>query len=435
MKHIHNISTIFLTLLAPLLCPTAYSQQVIDARGAAMAFSNAADTRGLEQVGLNPATLALRNAYRFEFNLISLSASLRNNSFTKSQYDKYFTTGGFLNESDKRDILSSIPDDGVRGDFSVRANTLAFYMPYFSLSLAGLGNGFMKLPQDLPELVLGGNAEEGKTYQIGDVKGDGWGGLAVLLSGAYPAYPGDEDWWHNVAVGATLKFIGGLAAFEVQESDGKLINFDRSQDRYYARIEQRLKMRTAEGGTGLGMDFGAIAEFQEKWTFGVSFTNLFGSIKWSGDTEQQIISIIADSLAISETLLETPDSVITDTDTSFAIDDFSTGLPKVLDLSAAYQALPYLLVTAEYEQGLTESVGGTKKPRFAIGAEYIAPQFPYVPVRTGLSVGGRFGTSLAFGFGVHFRNWFLDLAYVGYGGIFPGSSKGMTLAATTRLRF
>jgi hypothetical protein len=422
----------FIFLLSFGLSPVL-SQQIIDARGTGMAFSNAADTRGLEHVGLNPATLALKNAYKFEFNIISANASVTNNSFNKSQYDEYFTTGKFLDESDKKDILNSIPDGGIRADAGGRVNTLSFYMPYFSLSLAALGGGYAKLPEDLPELVLNGNADEGREYKIGDVKGNGWGGLGILISGAYPVFEGDKDWWNNVAVGATVKLIGGLAVFEVTESDGKLINFDRSQDRYYARIEQKLEARTAEGGKGVGFDLGAVAKFQEKWTFGLTFLNLIGSVKWNRNTEKQILSVVADSLAIYEEFVETSDSVIVDTDTSYSIDGFSTNLPKVIDIGVAYQALPYLLATFEYEQGLTESMAGSKHPRFALGAEYT--QLPVLPLRTGISVGGRFGFSIAFGLGVNVKNWILDIAYIGYGGIFPGSLKGMTLAATTRLRF
>ena len=409
------------------------SQQIIDARGTGMAFSNASDTRGLEQVGLNPATLALRNSFRFEFNIISANASIRNNSFNKHQYDKYFTTGRFLNESDKNDILNSIPDGGIRGDISARANSLGFYMPFFSLSVVGLGGGFVKLPEDLPDLIFNGNSEQGKEYKIGDVKGNGWGGVGILVSGAYPVFKGDKYWWNNVSVGATFKYIIGLGVFEILNSDGKFVNFDQSQDRYYATIDQKLEARIAEGGKGIGFDFGVITKFQEKWTFGITFLNAIGSVKWSSNTKKQLLSVIADSLAISDTFVETPDSVIVDTDTSYAIGDFSTSLPKVLDLSAAYQWLPFLMVTAEYEQGLSESMAGSKHPRFALGAEYT--QLPVLPLRTGISLGGRFGTSIAFGFGVNVKNWILDIAYIGYGGIFPGSLKGMTLAATTRLRF
>jgi len=422
-----------LILFLMMLFETLPAQQTIDARGTAMAFSNAADTRGLEQVGLNPATLALRNTYRFEFNILSINATAKNNSFSKTQYDKYFTTGRFLNESDKNDILNSIPDGGLRGDLSARANSLAFYMPYFSLSLAFLGNAFAKLPEDLPELLFNGNAEEGRQYKIGDIDGDGWGGLGILISGAYPVFQGDKYWWNNVAVGATVKLIAGLGVFEIVDSEGILYNFDRSQDRYYARIEQKFEARTAEGGKGFGFDFGAVGKFREKWTVGITFLNIFGSVRWSGSPEKHIMSVIADSLAISETFVETPDSVVTDTDTSYSIGKFSTGLPKVLDLAASYQALPFLLVTGEYEQGLTKSMAGTTTPRFALGAEY--SQLPILPVRAGLSLGGRFGTSLAFGFGVNLRNWIMDLAYIAYGGVFPSSSKGISLAFTTRLRF
>jgi hypothetical protein len=412
---------------------TLLAQQTIDARGTAMAFSNAADTRGLEQVGLNPATLALRNTYRFEFNILSINAAVRNNSFSKTQYDKYFTTGRFLDEGDKNDILNSIPDGGLRGDVYARVNSLAFYMPYFTMSLAFLGNAFAKLPAELPDLLFNGNGDEGRQYKVGDMEGNGWGGIGILISGAYPVFEGDKYWWNNIAVGATLKLISGLGVYEIVNSEGTLYNFDRSQGRYYARLEQEFEARTAEGGKGIGFDFGAVGKFQEKWTFGITLLNIFGSIRWSGSPEKHLISIIADSLAISETFVETPDTVVTNIDTSYSIGKFSTGLPKVLDLAAAYQISPYVKLTGEYEQGLTKSIAGTTTPRFAAGAEYT--QVQVLPVRAGLSLGGRFGTSLALGFGVNLRNWIMDLAYIAYGGVFPSSSKGISLAFTTRLRF
>ena len=228
-----KIAVLAIILLSIVFFGTLFAQQTIDARGTAMAFSNAANTRGLEQVGLNPATLALRNVYRFEFNILSINAAVRNNSFSKTQYDKYFTTGRFLNESDKNDILNSIPDDGLRGDLSARANSLAFYMPYFSLSLALLGNAFAKLPSELPDLLFNGNGDEGREYKIGDIEGDGWGGMGILISGAYPVFQGDKYWWNNVAVGATVKLIAGLGVFEVVNSEGILYNFDRSRERIF----------------------------------------------------------------------------------------------------------------------------------------------------------------------------------------------------------
>ncbi|MCB0298808.1 MAG: hypothetical protein KDE52_02055, partial [Calditrichaeota bacterium] len=99
--------SLFLTLSASM-----FAQQVIDARGAGMAFSNAADTRGLEQAGANPATLALRHAFNFEFNLLSGSVGLSNNGLSKGLYNQYFTTGDSLSNSDKSNILNSIPNSG-----------------------------------------------------------------------------------------------------------------------------------------------------------------------------------------------------------------------------------------------------------------------------------------------------------------------------------
>ena len=66
-----------------------FAQKPVDARAAAMGFSNAADTRGVAAIRMNPATLALPTDFRFEMNLFSAMGTVNNNSFSKSQYDRY----------------------------------------------------------------------------------------------------------------------------------------------------------------------------------------------------------------------------------------------------------------------------------------------------------------------------------------------------------
>jgi len=400
-----------------------------------MGFSNSADTRGLEYVGLNPATLALPHPFRFEFNLLSVNATASNNSFNKSQYDKYFTTGNLLNESDKNDILNSIPEDGLRGDASARANSLGIYIPYFSFSVIGLGNGYARVPEDLPELAFRGNLEEGKSYPLGNLNGDGWGCAGILLSGAVPIIK--NDYTHSrirlLAIGASVKYFWGLGYAEIIKSEGQLTNFSRSSDLLFASIDQNIEVRYAERGKGLGIDVGAISVIDEKWTVGITFLNVVGGLRWNGNPQMATYSIISDTFAISSSLVEQPDSIIVTKDSTYQIDAFGTSLPKSFDIGVAYRVNNTYLLTAEYGQGLSNSMAGTKKARLAFGLEYTGVKV--LPLRTGVSFGGRFGTALAIGFGIDLRHWFLDVAYVGYRGITPRTAKGMTLSLTTRIRF
>jgi len=412
---------------------TVKAQQSTEARSTGMAFSNSAATQGIEHFGLNPATLALPVKFGFEFNLLSARATIRNNSFNKGQYDRYFTKGDTLSQSDKDDILSSVPSDGLRVDGLDRVNSIGVYMKYFSFSVFGIGASFAKVPGDIPVLIFEGNNEEGRVYQVGNFDGDGWGGVGIQISGAYPIYKGKDPETNLIALGGTFKYIGGLGTFKVISAEGQIKNYATEENQFYAVIDQKLEARTAEGGSGVGFDFGAISKLNEKWSVGLTIINLFGKVSWNRNTEMHIYSIVSDTFSVSSDLIETPDEIIVTMDSSYSIEPFSSTLPAVLDMGVAYRANQYFLLTAEYEQGLSESLAGSKRSRLAFGMEFT--QIPVLPLRAGLSFGGRIGTSLALGFGINLKNWILDLAYMGHGGIFPSSAKGLTLAVTTRLRF
>lgn len=429
------------------LSPWLWGQQLIDARATGMAFSNGAVTTGLGQLGLNPATLAMETPYRFELNLFSGAVGLHNNSFTKSQYDDYLTTGRFLTEQDIEDILNSIPDSGVRVDFFGGASALSVYVPNFSLAVSGAGSGFSRVPKTLFELALRGNREPGKVYDFGDTEGSGWAGIAIRMSGAYP-FPTSEDGMLTFAsAGITLKYLKGLAYGEITESSGQIQDSNVSNNNPYVHISGSLETVSATGGTGLGVDLGALFTLRKDVTVGITLINALGSITWNEEVEKNVFRIRGDSLEIAhilEDLVEgtydelpffgsDPNSRIRETDTTFSIDEFKTGLPRVLDVALAYRGVRDLVITAEYEQGFSTNLGGTRKARLALGLEYRG--VPVLPLRAGISFGGKPGTSLGLGAGLDVKVWTLDVAFLNHGGIFPGSSsRGLTLALTTRLR-
>lgn len=413
-------------LVAVCVFPRAmWSQLSFDARETGMAFSNAAVTRGLGQVGGNPALLAVHQSFNFEFNLLSLTAGFSNNSYTKSQYDKYFTSGDFLNEEDKNDILNSIPGKALESFLFLRANTLAFYTRNFSLSLVGMGNGRFSAPKDLFEIALRGNPDSGRRYDFSGLDGAAWGGFGALFSAGVPISSGSSELFDNIAVGGTVKYLGGLGYAEIVKGDGSLLN---GSDMIV--VDAQMEMRTAEGGRGWGLDLGGYAQLKKKWFVSLALLNMVGSINWNKNTELQILEFKADSISIPDGIKE---ELVTDTDTTLTIDDFSTRLPVVLQFGAAYQMNSTFLFTFQYDQGLNKSMGGSTTPRVAVGSEMLLTKI--VPLRAGFSFGGEPGFSFAVGTGLDLKYWILDLSYVSHRALFPGSSKGATVAATTRFRF
>ena len=153
-------------------------------------------------------------------------------------------------------------------------------------------------------------------------------------------------------------------------------------------------------------------------------------MSWNTEAERRTLSIYGDSLSLPNRVR---DSLIVDTDTSLALNSFATNLPAIMDFAFAYQPTPQMTVTAEYEQGLNDEMGGTMRPRVGFGFEYRG--IPVLPVRAGFTFGGKTGSSFAFGAGLNFKNWYLDAAYLNHGRIIPDDFKGIGLALSSRLRF
>lgn len=405
-------------------------QQAFDARAAGMAFSNGADTRGLQSVGLNPATLALKNAFKFEFNLLSVNATANNNSFRKSQYDKYFTTGKRLTSEDIQDILNSIPESGLRVDGFARVNSLAFYMPNFSISLVGMGVATANIPYAAFELPLNGNREPGRVYDLSNTGGGGWLGMGVVMSGALPLWSRPEATLDFFSLGATIKYISGFHYEQIEKSEGQFRDFSLAANNPYVHLNGELEIFSARGGKGFGTDLGALATFNEKLTVGFTALNLVSSVKWSVEAEKLLLSIRGDSLSLPNRV---QDSLIVHRDTTIAIGSFNTRLPVVLDLALAYRAGRHVLLAAEYEQGLNDRMGGATRARVSGGLEYRG--LSVLPLRAGFTYGAQTGSSLALGFGIDLKHWYLDFAYLNHGSVILGDFKGMGLALSTRLRF
>ena len=142
-------------------------------------------------------------------------------------------------------------------------------------------------------------------------------------------------------------------------------------------------------------------------------------------------SISGDNIGLNSDGIE--DSLLVDEDSTYAINPFKTRLPLVMDMGIAYRMFKKLMVTAEYEYGFSDAMGGVPGSRFAAGAEFTG--VPLIPLRTGFSLGGQRGFSVAVGTGLNLKILYVDLGLINHGGFGSGKSRGVTLAGTARFSF
>ena len=166
---------------------------------------------------------------------------------------------------------------------------------------------------------------------------------------------------------------------------------------------------------GYAVDLGVSAHVTDFIYAGLSLTD-FGTMQWTRNAIQNSVdtTIVVDDPvgtgqwdAVERTLKGN----------KHPVSSFYSTLPTQLHAGAAIQIdrLPgneffpgQMLVELDYTQGFTNTPASTTTPRFSLGVEY--RPLGWLPIRTGVSVGGTDVFNVAFGFGLHFGAFDFDLA-------------------------
>ncbi len=414
---------LLIILLSFSIGEAVWSQSYFDARTLGMAGSNIAIAEGTEHIGGNPATLALHRDFNFELHVLSAHVMAKNNSFSLNEYDRFFTTGDSLTSQDIDDLLGFIPDEGLRMDMAFGAKTFSFYARPFSLTFTAMGNGYVNLPKSPFELPFYGNVNKDE-YHLDDLEGEGWGAAAVNFSIAFPVTQWFSDYFDFVSVGVSPKYFFGLGYANTEVSEGSFLTTDE-----YILADGHVEILKSEGGSGLGLDLGFLAEYNEQWTFSLDFTNAIGSIKWTEENAVELFEFYSDSIRFND--LDSLDSY--DRDTTLVRGDFTTGLPRAMRVAAAYQYHPKLVLTASWQQGLNENLGNSTTPLVSFGTEY--KPISVIPLRAGFGLGGHNGFALGLGMGIDLKYWQLNVGYLNHNFKWFRSAKSVEFALTTQFRF
>lgn len=401
--------------LAPAPGDVALAQG--SARAWGMGGAATAAARGLDAVDWNPANLALARP-GFTLGLASLAADLHNNAFTLSRYNEI--SGATLTTADKQRLLRDIPADGFALQADVRAAAGGIGLGNAALTFAVIGGGTGRVAKDFFDLVLMGNPLD-RAFSFDGTGGEGYAVGAATLSAGVPLATGFRA---RLCAGANLRYLRGLYELHFEEAGGGLVTTMGG-----VAGDARASYVTATGGVGWAVDLGLTLQAPRGWTLGLACDNVSSAMDWDGDPERRIWTASADSLNASQ---EDFDALVADSDTTVAVSPYRTTLPRRLRLGASRACGP-LLVALDVAQGLEDRAGTTTRTEFRSGLEW--RPCGWLQPRAGAALGGEARRGASAGLGLRVGPWRLDVAAVNRGRFWPRDTKGLGIAAQTRLEF
>lgn len=409
-----RLASIILALILVLLVPTDLeASENLSGRSVGMGGAYIQAARGVESAFWNPANLGLSQPSDRSLTILSLGINAYNNAFTLNEYNRY--NGSYLTADDKEAILGSIPADGFSGAAEASLLGLGVLWSPLAFTISARGTSDLLLPKDPIEILFFGN-EINDTILLTDSDGEAYASVDIGLSYGRPVWSKDEK---QLFCGITARYIRGLTYQNVIQSEGEIFALETG-----INGEADFAVQSAQGGTGYGLDLGVTFKYDNNWEFGLAFNDLLGRIRWNKRTERKGYTLEIDSLLAEDFDL---DSLVVDESYTQTIDAFTSRMPTVIRLGAAYRGKRTLL-TCDFKQGLEHGMGVCRKLKTSLGIEYRV-SCP-LAVRAGLSVGGNEGITIANGVGLKMGAYCLDVGVAVKKGLWPTSSKGVSLAIT-----
>ncbi len=189
-----------------------------------------------------------------------------------------------------------------------------------------------------------------------------------------------------------------------------------------------MKARTATGGSGYAVDFGATLQLNKDYTVGVTLFNFFSSMTWDKNTEEHLYEFAFDTMTI---INMGDDDIINSSDSTYDVEAFTSELPSTLHAGIA-KVTGSFKYAFDWEQGFRDGAGVSTSPRISGGAELRLIGF--LPLRAGFGVGGKQGTTYSAGFGLDLSLINIDIAAANYNAISSSAGKGLNLAVGIGLR-
>ena len=441
-------------------------------RAMGMGRTSVAGAWGTEAMGINPANLAVPGRGIFSFTLAPIGVRASTEMLSYDMYQEYFTgipgtgNGGdrdprVLTDEDKRTLLSSLPDGSAATrvdiemmDFgaTITTNTLGG----FGVASIDHASGSLETAKDFTRFFLYGLDSAGSRYSFDGTSASAAWWREFNISYAYRIALNSE-WIRELSIGVGVKWLRGYGIFETQHYSASVANQRVGANQYLldAQFDYSTRRSGADffnpdknadftpfpepAGNGMGYDLGVSVKMRPGFYVAASITDI-GSISW----EKNLVktdgrySLLMDDPFKTENSDSLERAVRGYNQTG---EPFSSSLPTTLRIGATLQTdesqlFPFLpgkmLLAFDYTQGLNSSMGNITQPRFSLGLEYRV--IPFLPLRTGISMGGGEGVHWAAGFGLDFHYVCLDVATENFGMLFSKKiPQNVSIAAGLRI--
>ena len=419
MKTLCGIGVICLLMLFG----NSSGQTIRSGNSVAVAESGALGMYGAQAIGWNPANLGLKANPAGSVVLASLGMSLGNNAFSPQYISDTFVEGDTLDAAQIDDILSQMDANQLRIYALVGIPSFGLSISHYALNVDAHILATAAIPADIFELAFTGPVV-GVPYDLSTVEESSLAYVTSSISAAQPlkALPFTQEF----SVGASFKYIKGLAYGELEHKEGLL---QITHETLHA--EGFFRTLSSTLGDGVAMDLGASGKLNYRDIYvGLTLGNLIGDITWEDVDASEIRFYRNDGLSVdSLTKKDYWKNFMTDSDTTYNFgSSVKTPLPKYMIIAAD---LPYMDgkgdLFVSYYQGLNDAPGQSTKPRLAVGTEF--RWIPVLPLRVGVAFGGIEGSMFSGGFGFRLLGYQMNIGAAWQRGFLAGA-EGFSFALT-----
>lgn len=449
------------------------------ARATAMGGAYTALASGIHAPAWNPANLAFFGAPTTEFGLGNAGFFAANDGFS------YGDLVGWLDDevltaAEIQSALGTFPDGAISirqnmsvgMPLSVRYRQFALTGELVQFTSIGLPRGvFDAISDDRDAATAYAEAKtSGIPYSLAGIVGDVWAVGVTKFSYArrVPLRYADA-----FSVGGSINYYTASPRVRVVESSGEVLvraNTWETDARLVVETGGLSISRTtnafgdketdveydAAGAWGLGVTLGAAGRLDTKTAISVALHNIpVRSITWNmAERRTYVLDSATRTINAKSLADDKPEGVSTldYLDTLFAapgstveryerIGAMKANVPAFLRVGMARSVDLFPAIwTVDIEQGFSKSVVTSPTPRVSAGIEYL-PVGAWIPLRAGVSVGGRSGHFATLGIGFHLKWFHWDLALANEGAFTPlevpfsSRARGLGFASEMKLAF
>lgn len=439
-----------------------------------------ASSRGLNSIGLNPANLAIKNYNKIEISTVLPVPEL--NAFGGSQVmsikDYLYYFGGtdektpdgkrkarILTEDDKSNLIDLFNDnDLINSDFSLNLFSIGFFaypeLGVFTFSIKDRFAAQGAIDKNLIQFMMQGNKNT-PSYHIENMALNSSYLREYAISFAKNLTPLVKNYFTGLYAGITVKYMQGFAYLELKQNDvkintlptgelfveGKVLTHSSVSPDFGVKYKFDENKKTSNftpfptpSGSGVGFDIGFTAELNRATTVALSITDI-GSVNW---TKEVVEYKMDGSKTIQDfTQKESTDSLknIFDLKGKY-IGEVSSSLPTALHAGISIRLdqlknsgiFSKLLIAADYHQGFNNQPSNSTKPRISLGIEY--GLLDWFNIRSGFSIGGKYGFRWSAGFGLDWPRFTFDITATDFNHLINGNNaRQIGVAVGSKFRF